>query len=134
MSAISKGEEIGPAMQKAFDSAFKTMVEAGEKADEGTKNVISNLIKDIKPISGLERSAIDILKGLEKDEENKRSTERKIESPQSIGTHNLGESFKSGSASIANKGSSGCEKINPTKMYYLNFNLINPYLKYLKAN
>ena len=26
-------------------------------------------------------------------------------------------------ASIANKGTSGCEKINPTKMYYLNFNL-----------
>ena len=37
-------------------------------------------------------------------------------------------------ASIANKGTSGCEKINPTKMYYLNFNLVNPYLKYLKAN
>lgn len=35
-------------------------------------------------------------------------------------------------ASIANKGTSGCEKINPTKMYYLNFNLVNPYLKAVK--
>ena len=36
-------------------------------------------------------------------------------------------------ASIANKGTSGCEKINPTKMYYLNFNLINSYLNSVKA-
>ena len=37
-------------------------------------------------------------------------------------------------ASIANKGPSGCEELNPTKMYYLNFNLINPYLNSLKGN
>ena len=36
-------------------------------------------------------------------------------------------------ASIANKDTSGCEKINPTKMYYLNFNLINSYLNSVKA-
>jgi hypothetical protein len=31
-------------------------------------------------------------------------------------------------ASIANKSANGCEKINPTKMYYMNFNFINSYL------
>jgi hypothetical protein len=103
VSAISKGEEIGPAMQKAFDSAFKTMVEAGEKADEGTKNVISNLIKDIKPITGLERSAISILKGLEKEEESKKTTQGTKEASQGVGTNSMSESYKAGSASIANR-------------------------------
>lgn len=103
VSAISKGEDVGPAMQKAFDSAFKTMVEAQDKVDEGMQNVITNLVKDIKPYTTLERSAIDILKGLQKEEESKKSTERKKETPQNLGTSNLGESFKSGSASIANK-------------------------------
>ena len=36
-------------------------------------------------------------------------------------------------ASIANKGASGCETLNPTKMYYLNFNLINPNLNSVKS-
>ena len=34
--------------------------------------------------------------------------------------------------SIGNKDSSGCEQVNLTRMYYLNFNLINPYLKLIK--
>lgn len=36
-------------------------------------------------------------------------------------------------ASIGNKGSNGCEKLNLTKMYYLNFNLVNPYINSLKG-
>ena len=104
VSAISKGEDVTPELKKAFDSAFKTMVEAGEKADEGTKSVIDNLLKDIKPITWAEKSAIDILKGIQKDESGKETKQQTKQKPSTgVGTTSLNESFKSGSASIADK-------------------------------
>lgn len=105
VSAMSKGEDMTPALQKAFDSAFKTMVEAGEKADEGTKSVISKLIQDIKPNTWVEKNAIDILKGIQKEEDGKEKTQgtKQKGTGVSMGTHSMSESYKAGSASIVNR-------------------------------
>lgn len=104
LSAISKGEDIGPSLQKAFESGFKTMVEAGEKADEGTRKVIDELIGDISKSknSYVEESALKILEGIKKSQEPKTSAVKKENYTPSVSS-NLSKTFESGTASIATR-------------------------------
>jgi len=104
LSAISKGEDVGPELKKAFESGFKTMVEAGEKADEGTRKVIDELIGDISTSknSYVEESALKILEGIKKAQEPKTSAVKKENYTPSVSS-NLSKTFESGTASIATR-------------------------------
>jgi hypothetical protein len=105
LNAISKGENVGPELKKAFESGFKTMVEAKDKVDEGTRNIIDNLITDISKREGdsfVEKSALKILQGMKKEQEPKTSAVKKENSNSSVSS-NLSKTFESGTANIATR-------------------------------
>jgi hypothetical protein len=105
LSAISKGENLTPIMEKTFNSAFKTMVEAGEKVDEGTKNIINGLIDDVSRSNNtfVEKSALKILEGMKKDMDSKTPAAKKETASTTPSVTALSKSFESGTDNIATK-------------------------------